>query len=201
MFRSVGSDSNGLELWIRLRGSNRCENLHQKMKSAIGYWNVGAEIGHYILVLLSYRYNVSAGIKRSGDTNFGHPYLHIIDRIQIRMQQIYDVLVYENYLNLSLQLSNESFTSVGIEELHCPEMYVAKGKTDSRMMHRDVLFMAKKMKLVMSPLSLSHPHEIKIFNDFMKDHHVLNQNNLHKLAIEFKDKSNGVTMFPKHHHL
>ena len=131
------------------------------MKPAIGYWNVGAEIGHYILVLLSYRYNVSAGIKRSGDTNFGHPYLHIIDRIQIRIQQIYDVLVYENYLNLSLQLSNESFTSVGLRELHYPELYVAKGEPYARIMHRDVLFMAKKMKLVMPPLPIIHTHEIK----------------------------------------
>ena len=64
-------------------------------------------------------------------------------------------------------------------------------------MHKDVLFMAKKMKLVMPTLPISHPHEMKVFNDFMKDYHVLNQNNVNKLAIEFKDKSNGVAIFPK----
>ena len=31
----------------------------------------------------------------------------------------------------------------------------------------------------------------------MKNHHVLNQNNLNKLAIEFTEKSNGVTTCPK----
>ena len=53
LYKHVGVDSNGLDLWIRLRGSNRAENVHQKMKSSVGAWNVGAEIGHHILVLLS----------------------------------------------------------------------------------------------------------------------------------------------------
>ena len=90
------------------------------------------------------------------------------------------MLVYENYPNLSLQLSNKSFTSVGIGELRYPELHIATGEPDDLITHKDVLFMAKKMKLVMPPLPISHPYEIKIFNDFMKDYHVLNQNNLKK---------------------
>ena len=30
LFRHIGVDSNGLDLWIRLRGSNRYENVYQK---------------------------------------------------------------------------------------------------------------------------------------------------------------------------
>ena len=63
------------------------------MKSSIGAWNVGAEVGHYILVLLSYRYNISTSISRCGCINFGMPYMHIIDRLQIRVQQIYNILI------------------------------------------------------------------------------------------------------------
>ena len=44
---------------------------------------------------------------------------------------------------------------------------------------------------------ISHRNEIKIFNDFMKDHHVLNQNNINKLAIEYKKQCDGITIFPK----
>lgn len=35
LYKHIGIDSNGLDLWIRLRGSNRAENVHQKMKSLI----------------------------------------------------------------------------------------------------------------------------------------------------------------------
>ena len=100
LFRNVGTDSYGLDLWISIRGSNTAENTHQKMESTIGFWTVGAEIGHYLLFLLSHRHNISSGIKRRGDTNFGHPCLHIIDRNQIRIQKIYDVLVFEKYQNV-----------------------------------------------------------------------------------------------------
>ena len=74
------------------------------MKLAIDYWNVGAEIGHFYLVLLSYRFNVSEVIQICVDANFCHPCLHIIDKIQIQIQKIYDVQVSENYLHLSLQI-------------------------------------------------------------------------------------------------
>ena len=186
LFRNVGVDCYGLDLWIRLRGSNRAENMHQKMKGTIGFWTVGAEIGYYLLVLLSYRYNISTGIKRYGDINFGNPYLHIIDRIQIRVQQIYDVLIFENYQNISLKIGDNNFVSVGIGELNYSDLYVTKGEPDERIKNRDILFMAKKMKLAMSPLPISHRNEIKIFNNFMKDHHILNQNNINRLAIEYK---------------
>ena len=35
LFRRAGVDTNGIDLWIRLRGSNRCENAHQKRKLAL----------------------------------------------------------------------------------------------------------------------------------------------------------------------
>ena len=104
LFRNSGLDSYGLVFWIRLRGSNRAENVHQKMKSTMGFWTIGSECCYYPLVLLIHRHNITSGIKQSGDTNFSHPCLHIIDRNQIRIQKIYDVLVFENYQNVSLKL-------------------------------------------------------------------------------------------------
>ena len=80
------------------------------MKSTIGFWTVGAEIGHYPLVLISHRHHISTGIKWCGDTHFGHPYLHIIDRMKIRMQKIYDVPVFENHQNVSLKIVDNNFT-------------------------------------------------------------------------------------------
>ena len=36
LFERVGTDRNGFALWIRKRGSVRCENVHQKMRVSIG---------------------------------------------------------------------------------------------------------------------------------------------------------------------
>ena len=47
LFIKSGEDSYGLPLYFRLRGTVRTENLHQKMKTAIGPWNIGAEMHYY----------------------------------------------------------------------------------------------------------------------------------------------------------
>lgn len=44
LFIKRGEDSNGLPLYFRLRGTVRTENLHQKMKMAIGPWNIGQKL-------------------------------------------------------------------------------------------------------------------------------------------------------------
>ena len=48
LFRHVGVDSNGLDLLIRLRGSNICNNVHQKMKKCVGRWHIGVEKSFFI---------------------------------------------------------------------------------------------------------------------------------------------------------
>ena len=65
LFRSQGNtDADGLHLWWRLKGSTRDENVHQKMEKCIGSHSVGAEVAHFLLVLLAYRYNINTGISR-----------------------------------------------------------------------------------------------------------------------------------------
>jgi hypothetical protein len=50
--------------------------------------------GHYLLVLISYRFNVSTRVNRLGRHDFGHPYLHLIDRLQDRYQQeLFNILM------------------------------------------------------------------------------------------------------------
>ena len=100
LFRHVGIDSNRLDLWIRFRGSNRCENVHQKMKSCVGSWNIGVKTSHYLLLLLSFRYNISTSIKRYGKPDFFHPHISLIDRLQPRIQQTYVVLVWPKHTNI-----------------------------------------------------------------------------------------------------
>ena len=75
LYRSVGIDSDGLDLWIRLKGSVRCENIHKSMRTAMGPWGVGATVAHYLLVLICYNYNVNTGICRN--ESLSNPFANI----------------------------------------------------------------------------------------------------------------------------
>ena len=101
LFIKTGEDSNGLPCYLRLRGTVRTENLHQKMKTAIGPWAVGACTGHMLLVLTCYRYNIKSLVRRCGAYNFGHCELHLIDRIQIRVKEIFNILVWPRHTNMT----------------------------------------------------------------------------------------------------
>ena len=123
-----GYDQNGLKKWLRQKGSVRNENYHQKMKTAIGPWGIGAATSHMIIVLLTYRYNIKTGVRRCGEHEFRHPWLDIIDRIQNRVQEIYNVIIYPRHKNLSAFVPIPDFTSVGIGPVCLSEHYVAPGK-------------------------------------------------------------------------
>jgi hypothetical protein len=73
LYQWDGKDSNGLNLWLRKRGSNQCEILHQKMRAGFGPCGVRPEIGHYMLLLVTFFFNVNTGIRRNGWHDFGMP--------------------------------------------------------------------------------------------------------------------------------
>ena len=70
------------------------------MHVSVGPWGIHPRSGHYILLDLCFRYNVNVGIARCGDYDFGHPWLYIIDRIQDRVQKIWNLLIYPNHTNI-----------------------------------------------------------------------------------------------------
>ena len=53
------------------------------------------------------------------------------------------------------------------------------------------------MKLRIPPLHISHWEEIKIFNDFMKENNTLSNSKCIELAELYKEKFNGIQIFPK----
>ena len=93
MYKHDGYDSNGLDLWLRHRGS-KAENFHQKMHVAVGPYGIGVESAHYLQVILAYFYNVNAGIRRCDEPDFGHPMLDLEDRIQSRIADIWELLFF-----------------------------------------------------------------------------------------------------------
>ena len=198
LFQFDGTDKNGLNLWIRMRGSTRAENVHQKMRVAFGPWSIGAQSGHYLLQLVSLRYNVSTGIRRCNEPDFGHPWLQFIDRIDNRLQEIYGRSIFMRHINLSQFRHVENFVSVGIGPLFYDERFVTKGEPNE-ILSGDAHFVAKQMGVKCAPrgFSKSMPKERKIFNDFLEKHPNPSPSQFEELAAVFLQETNCKTVFPK----
>jgi hypothetical protein len=114
LFWCIGVDKDGLNLYIGLRRTTRAENIHQKMRGSMGPWGLGAWSAHYLLLLLSYRYNISTGIRRCNEHDFGHPWLNYMDRIQQRVEEIWGVNIYPWHRNAATFEGTPDFVAVGI---------------------------------------------------------------------------------------
>ena len=196
LFRSRGKDSDGLDLWWRLKGSTRDENWHQKMKSCIGSHSVGAQVAHYLLLLLAYRYNINTGITRCNEPNHGHIFLGLIDRIQIRTQQLYGVLLYPNHPNVSLFQPIPNFIAVGIGPLSYNARHVKIGDPNPNL-KGDANFMAERMRVENPPLGMNGRDEIRMYNQFKEKTPTPKYSDFDKLAQEYLRMTNGTTIFPK----
>jgi hypothetical protein len=196
LFIDRGKDSNGLSLYYRLRGTVRTENLHQKMKVAIGPSGIGAKTAHMMLLLLCYRYNMRTKINRCGSIDFGHYELHYMDRIQNRVQEIFNILAWPRHINQSFFDGKKDMISVGIGPLTYDPEYVVQADEPDTALNGDLYFMAKQMRIKYPILHIGSVAEIKVFNEFMKNHSPT-ATNLKKLATIFRDSANGKDIFYK----
>ena len=199
LFRHRGVDQNGLDLWWRCRGSVRTENVHQKMRVAIGPWGVGAKTAHYLLVNLSHRYNVNAGIRRLNQINFGHPYTQIIDRLQILYDRVLGVTIYPSHMNTTHYNLDSDFVAVGIGPVSLDEQFVKKGPPMS-CLKSDIKFIAEQMGVNCPPLPVAGRTETKIFHQFMRDNPSMNRSSTtgwDTLAKQYLKETDGVSVFPK----
>ena len=165
------------------------------MKAAVGPWGIGAQAAHYLLILLCYRYNMSTLITRAGAYDFGHCEHYLIDRIQIRVREIFNVLIYPRHKNIMEFEGNEDFVAVGIGPLCYSEDFVTKGEPDERLVG-DMRFIAKRSGIKHPPLPIRTKDEINIFTQFMATNKAT-QGNFIKLAKLYKMSANGINIFPK----
>lgn len=196
LYQWNGTDKCGLSLWLRRRGSNRSENMHQKMRVAFGPHGVGAEVGHYLLLLVTCRYNLSSGIRRKGNHNFGMMRTDLIDRIQIRMVQIFGEDPFPSRNNQCLFKPIKGFVAVGVGPLNYDSKYVEEGDPDKNLVG-DMKFLAERMKLRGPPLHVCTHHERKIFNECLKTHRKPTARSWDELASLYKVQADYKTVFPK----
>jgi hypothetical protein len=166
------------------------------MKMAIGPWNIGPKTAHMMLVLVCYRYNVRTKIKRCGNIDFGHSELHYVDRIQNRVQDIFNILAWPRHINQSYFHGKKDMISVGIGPLTYDKKYVVQADEPDAILKGDRYFLAKQMGLKYPIMHIGSVAEIKIFNEFMKNHS-LTTTNLKTLVEVFKNSANGKDVFYK----
>ena len=197
MFLPCGHDSHGFQLYFRMRGTVRTENLHSKMHNAIGPWGIGARTAHMLLVLICYRYNINTDVTRCGGYNFGHCEYYLIDRIQNRVQELFNVLIWPKHKNVTNFKGKEGFISVGIGPLCYDEKYVTKGEP-AEVLSGDLRFIAKQqgLKYPLHHLGWSRK-ELKMYNDFMASVEKPTMRQMEKLSERYKEQSNGTSVLPK----
>ena len=196
MFQVIGTDANGLTLYLRKRGSTKAENFHQKLWVAFGPWCIGAQTGHYLMIEVAYRYNVKIGIRRCNAHDFGHCHLHLIDRVDLLVQEIYGVELYPRHKNMLLFEGIQNVISVGITPLVCDERFVMRGPPDNRL-RGEKLFEAKRQGVVCSPFPIAHKVEYKMLNTFMLQHPKPSRAQIDSLCIQFLNKTDCKEVFPK----
>ncbi len=146
----MGVNKNGLDVWICLQGSVQNENLHQKMMEALGPWGLGVKTAHIVLLLLCFWYNVTSGIARCRNHDFGQPWLYLVDQIQLRIQELYNVQVYPNHANM-LHFEHEvDHVAVGIGPLSYLPDYVTSGLPHP-LLKGDIKFLAERMHFTLPP--------------------------------------------------
>ena len=194
MYTHDGLDSDGLDLWLRRRGS-RAENLHQKMKASVGPLGIGAETAHNLQVLTLYEYLVNTGVTRCGEPNFGHTHHWLEDRIQSGISDIYGVDIFSNRINVS-QYKPLDFTAVGVAKLSLNEDYVEKGEPSENLTD-DLYWLAEKVGLKIPPIPPSTKRELGMIRKFCEEHPNPNTEDIHQLCKTFKATANGIDIFTK----
>ncbi len=158
------------------------------MKTAIGPW---ARTAYMLLVLISFRYNINTTVKRCNGYDFGHYELHYIDRIQHRIQELFNIVFWPRYKNVSTICHKEDFVSVGIGPLTSDHRFVNISDSPSANLSPDLSFIAERMKLKYPLLPISTHFEYQILNDF------LSNNKPTPRALETNEKSNEIDMAEK----
>jgi len=161
-----------------------------------GWYFIGIEAGHCILVLVSYRFNISTGIRRKNWHDFGMPYLHLVDRVQTRMIQLYDVDPFPRQMHQELTPAFKDIVCVCVGPLNYSDKYVTKGPPDSKL-KGNLLLLSTRMQLVCPPLHGAHKYEKNIFNDYLLKNPSPNMRSWQELASIFKEKVDCKNVFPK----
>ncbi len=151
------------------------------------------------MVLVVNQFNVRTGICHCNDHNFGHCYLHLIDRIDQLHCELYGVVLFPRHKNV-LFFEPTDFQPIGIAPLMIEGTNFVRRGAPHKKLKGDLRFMSQRMGVECCPLPIGSKEERKLFSKFV------NQVICEKgptptqwvqLAELFLIKCNFDTIFPK----
>jgi hypothetical protein len=131
------------------------ELYHRFLMLVIGPTIYGPEVAHYLMVLVTARFNVNTGVARCNEYDFGHPWHEFIDRIQIRHMQLHGCNIFPKYKNLSLTETVPDFVAVGFGPVSFDTDYVEPSDEPHPNLTGNLRWLAARMKVKLSPLNVS----------------------------------------------
>ena len=115
-------DEHGMELIVRNRGTNDAECVHKQIITTYGSWSTGPEVFDCMLSVFRHRYNHNvAARRRPGFPTLGHYDTHLIDELQLLVEQNHNKLLYPHWSNsFDLARTDETFNTVRLhsDSLH-----------------------------------------------------------------------------------
>jgi hypothetical protein len=187
MYIRDGVDSNGLQLWLCMRGTNITESYHQKILNAFGPTSAGTLLSLFLFESLSLlflprlclgvvladmivashriRFNVRSGRRFLGLPDFGHYDLGLFDTFFELWMDVYGAPKCTGWLPLSYLPAPQS--SAGIGPLCTAEdiKLVPDGLAISdKQFTRAIRHLANQMKVTYPPLPIATPKEKSLFN-------------------------------------
>ncbi|EJK46131.1 hypothetical protein THAOC_35219 [Thalassiosira oceanica] len=162
-----------------------------------GPFGIGVESAHYKHVLISYNYGVNAGVRRKGQPDFGHWRLDIEDLIQNKMRQIWNVTAFPHRDNMSEFNPIDDFVAA----LSHNARFVTKSDNPHRRLTGGLRFMAIRMRVYIPPLPIQGKEEHRMLREKLKVTPTPNKQQLESWCEQFKERADGVNIFPKLPHL
>jgi len=164
---------------------------------AIGPTSYGPEAAHYLMALVTTRFNVNTGVVRGDEYNFGHPWHEFIDQLQIRHMQLFGCNIFPKCKNLVLTETVPGIVAVGFGQISFDTEYVEPSDEPHPNLKGNLKWLAARMKVKLPPLNVSGKREKKFCNDFFRDNPKPTTTKLEELARIFKAKADRIELFPK----
>lgn len=200
LYRCIGTDSDGLNLYASDLGTNLNELVHKLLADLLGPYGVGVKTAHVLVILRCFRYNISVGISRGLEPDFGTDRHDMVDLTQHWIMKIFGILAWPNHRNLLDFDPPKDCALVGIVPLHHDDEDIQTCDEISPDLSKDYTFYCKSMNAY-GPLPCSTYEEFKIFSQEMYKIAAFNKtpslNDWKRIARLYQAQSNYKVIFPK----
>ena len=202
VYRLHSIDSDGLNIYTTDLGTNLNETLHQKYSDLVGLCSTGIEQADNLLVLRSFRFNITIGIGRYGEPDFGTDRHDIVDKTQHWILHSFGIYPWPTHTNLLDFQPTSNSTLVGLRPLPLDPNHVTFAEVASASLPRDHAYLSRKLAVSVAPIPVSNQAEYRLYSsqltNIFKEGRNPGVGDWNKIACEFLRRSLlNSTIYPK----